>query len=186
MAISSAKSWPGRHSSTSLTRKVKASHSYSTATTRLLRTVWGVHRGRKVLQDPIFGPESLRNERKALGVTVFKKKKKRLQVIRLILICFQRTFFPMKRETQNINCIYYFTFKLNSHGRGATHNFRPHKAIYYFYSSGFLLLFVCFTSHDGRIQLSYFFFFLKSRSVIPNSNTIYGHTQAHAISKISM
>lgn len=72
---------------------------------------------------------------------------------------FSTYLFPHeKRNSKYKLYIYYFTFKLNSHGRGTTHNFRPHKAIYYF--GAFFPLFVvvvvvCFTSHDGRIELSY-------------------------------
>lgn len=46
---------------------------------------------------------------------------------------FSTYLFPHKKRNSKYKLhIYYFTFKLNTQGRGATHNFRPHKAIYYF------------------------------------------------------
>lgn len=55
-----------------------------TETTTVLRTVRGCLQGEKMLQDPIFGPGSLRKDGKARRVTIFKIKikfKKKLQVI---------------------------------------------------------------------------------------------------------
>lgn len=84
----------------------------------------------------------------------FFKKKKAPSDRSLFWLVFNVPFFPHeKRNSKYKLCIYYFTFKLNSLGKGATHNSRPQQAIYYF--GAFFSVLFCFTSHDGRIQLSY-------------------------------
>lgn len=71
-----------------------------------------------MLQDPIFGPESLRNERKALGVTVFKNKKK-APSDKTYFDLFPTYLFPHEKRNSKhkLHLLLYIQVKLPREGR---------------------------------------------------------------------